>query len=297
MTTLLDLPLDIIRSLPDLSIQDIISLSKSNRRYNQALCTNDSFWRSLARQRLTNNISIIDSKNIAELKKDLFVYERNTEKITYYAKRGYEKAVANLIPLSYELPFHKAFRAAAVRGYFNIVQILFPTLGSEQEYIINIAFEEAARGGHTPIVDFLFPYVDQQRKDSAVWQAAANGHLELLKHLFRHASEESKHSTIEAAAINDHRDIVAFLLPYSDEKYRNRGFAVAAHYGFLEIVEMLLPYITDQWELGSAALNAYWNRHHEIFRLLFPLSPEDRHQEIIDLAMEHRRISELQGLV
>lgn len=299
MTTFLDLPPDIIRSLPDLSMRDIISLCKSNRRYNQALCDNDSFWRSLARQRLTDSISVIDSKSIPELKKDLLAHERNTEKILYYAERGYEKPVARLIQKSNDDDIGKAFQEAAARGYLDVVRILFPVLGLESEYMtMEIAFAEAAKGGHIPIIDFLFPYVDEMKIDDAFFQAAGYGHLTLLKHLLPHTSELAKREAIRVAARNGWKDVVDFLLPYSDEKeYRNEGFSAAAHSGYLEIVEMMLPYITDQWEIGRAAINAYWEKHYEILRLLFPLSPENRQREIIKLAKRDGRMNELAGLV
>lgn len=159
-TSLQNLPKDILFKLAlDLDLPDLFSLCLSSKKYNDAICDNQDFWKQrLIKDKKTGKIVISSIKNPKKfyeqtekkfLNKKLieFAYSGNLEKLkkalefgadVLYTSKGYPSSPEN------------ALEIAAYKGHFDMVKYLL-----DKSDRVNTAYYNARDGGHFDIANYI----------------------------------------------------------------------------------------------------------------------------------------------
>lgn len=239
MTTL---PADtkrLIASAYNLSVKDIISLCKSSKEFNAAICNSQSFWVAKSKGILTDDTTILKSISPLTLRKDLYMIETQYPNIVEFAGKGYDIIALKL-----------------ARDIWTTLDshIAIPTLED--------AIFEAARNKHIKLVDDLlsiyeeFNLYDEISPRFAVQGAAATGDRDYLAE-FEEKYDHDPDDILIGAARGTQVDL--FLEKYDIYDMWEKPFAwhalnnylnAAARGNSVELVKFLLPKAYPNYEEG-----------------------------------------------
>jgi hypothetical protein len=138
-----------------------------------------------------------------------------------------------------------------------------------------VSFKDAARLGHTEIVELLLEKGADvhANNDEALRWASENGHLEVVKLLLENGADvhANNDEALRWASENGHLEVVKLLLENGADVHANNEYALrwASENGHIEIVKLLIEKGADVHADNEYALRyASYNGHLEVVKLL-----------------------------
>lgn len=276
------LPGDILRQITveGVSIREIIGRCRVSKQFNQAICSNLTFWQQLAREFLTDNMETIRELPLDILKRDLVNAERldlgdigtsaaaDVPTLALFIQMGYEKIIKkalSIIDPDYNVVMEELLEAAVVWHQDDIIEMIL----AHSPWVKRRVIFPAAANGHLDLVERYLPDARQNDINGAAEDAIENEHDAIAERLIPLLDGEGYYSALRASIIANREDYFERLLPHIGPDDISAALVVTVMRDS-PFFDRLLP-LTNQYGQRTALQEAILNDKREYVNRLLPL--------------------------
>lgn len=219
------IPIDVIRIIAkQLPFTSIIRLCRTSRKFNNAVCNYDPFWKDLAKELLTDNV---DNLEVADIKKALYLIEAIDKD---YIMRLKEHWLGKYAPFDYMYVDVKN----VTREDGKVIAEYYLAKDGYDKFIRHRLRQLSKMKADDIINDEMHP---QYRTDAIFWGAFASRRYQLAREAFQYLSAALKLKTMDTLVQRQFiTEPVGEILTEEQELLVEEA----------EFTTTLLPYLTEE---------------------------------------------------